>query len=63
MGSETSEVPAGRLPAPARRRDCAEELEKIFSAAKTGEVKNYFVEMDLEMMRSSAPYRCDLQVL
>jgi sugar phosphate isomerase/epimerase len=35
---------------------------KIFSAAKTGGVKNYFVEMNLEMMRASVPYLHKLQV-
>jgi len=29
---------------------------KIFSAAKTGGIKNYFVEMKLEMMKASVPY-------
>ena len=35
---------------------------KIFSAAKTGGVKNYFVEMKLEMMKASVPYLRSLQV-
>jgi sugar phosphate isomerase/epimerase len=34
----------------------------IFTAAKTGGIKNYFVEMDLEMMKASVPYLHDLQV-
>src|SRR5438874_2263668 len=34
----------------------------IFTAAKTGGVKNYFVEMDLERMRASVPYLRKLQV-
>ncbi len=34
----------------------------IFAAAKTGGIKNYFVEMKLEMMRASVPYLRDLQV-
>jgi sugar phosphate isomerase/epimerase len=29
---------------------------KIFRAAKTGGIKNYFVEMKLEMMKASVPY-------
>lgn len=29
---------------------------KIFAAAKTGGIKNYFVEMNLEMMKASVPY-------
>jgi sugar phosphate isomerase/epimerase len=36
--------------------------KKIFSTAKTGGIKNYFVEMDLEMMKASVPYLRDLQV-
>jgi len=35
---------------------------KIFSAAKTGGVKNYFVEMKLEMMKASVPYLRSLKV-
>ena len=35
---------------------------KIFSAAKTGGIKNYFVEMKLEMMKASAPYLRSLNV-
>jgi sugar phosphate isomerase/epimerase len=38
------------------------DWKKIFSAAKTGGIKNYFVEMDLEKMKASAPYLRDLQV-
>lgn len=34
----------------------------IFTAAKTGGVKNYFVEMDLEKMRASVPYLQKLEV-
>jgi sugar phosphate isomerase/epimerase len=37
------------------------DWKKIFSAAKTGGVKNYFVEMDLEKMRASVPYLRKLQ--
>jgi sugar phosphate isomerase/epimerase len=29
---------------------------KIFSAAKTGGIRNYFLEMDLPMMKASVPY-------
>lgn len=36
--------------------------EKIFAAAKTGGIKNYFVEMDLPMMKASVPYLRKLQV-
>jgi len=38
------------------------DWKKIFAAAKTGGVKNYFVEMNLEMMKASVPYLHDLQV-
>jgi sugar phosphate isomerase/epimerase len=38
------------------------DWKKIFTAAKTGGVKNYFVEMQLEMMKASVPYLRDLQV-
>jgi sugar phosphate isomerase/epimerase len=38
------------------------DWEKIFTAAKTGGIKNYFVEMSLEMMRASVPYLRKLQV-
>jgi len=38
------------------------DWKKIFAAAKTGGIKNYFVEMNLEMMRASVPYLRDLQV-
>ena len=37
------------------------DWKKIFTAAKTGGVKNYFVEMDLEKMRASVPYLRKLQ--
>jgi sugar phosphate isomerase/epimerase len=33
----------------------------IFAAAKTGGIKNYFVEMNLEMMKASVPYLRELQ--
>jgi sugar phosphate isomerase/epimerase len=35
---------------------------KIFAAAKTGGIKNYFVEMDLPLMKASVPYLHKLQV-
>jgi sugar phosphate isomerase/epimerase len=38
------------------------DWKKIFKAAKTGGIKNYFVEMDLEMMKASVPYLRNLQV-
>jgi sugar phosphate isomerase/epimerase len=38
------------------------DWKKIFTAAKTGGIKNYFVEMKLEMMRASVPYLRKLQV-
>lgn len=34
----------------------------IFTAAKTGGIKNYFVEMDLDLMKASVPYLRKLQV-
>ncbi len=38
------------------------DWKKIFAAAKTGGIKNYFVEMNLEMMKASVPYLHSLQV-
>jgi sugar phosphate isomerase/epimerase len=38
------------------------DWKKIFTAAKTGGIKNYFVEMNLEMMKASIPYLHALQV-
>jgi len=38
------------------------DWKKIFTAAKTGGIKNYFVEMDLEKMKASVPYLRELQV-
>jgi len=38
------------------------DWKKIFTAAKTGGIKNYFVEMKLEMMKESVPYLRSLQV-
>lgn len=38
------------------------DWRRIFSAAKTGGIKNYFVEMDLPLMKASVPYLRHLQV-
>ena len=38
------------------------DWKKIFAAAKTGGIENYFVEMDLEKMRASVPYLRGLKV-
>lgn len=38
------------------------DWKKIFTAAKTGGIKNYFVEMKLEMMKESVPYLHSLQM-
>ncbi|MGB6684391.1 MAG: sugar phosphate isomerase/epimerase [Candidatus Acidiferrum sp.] len=38
------------------------DWKKIFTGAKTGGVKNYFVEMDFPMMKASVPYLRKLQV-
>jgi sugar phosphate isomerase/epimerase len=38
------------------------DWKNIFSAAKTGGIKNYFVEMKLEMMQASVPFLRSLQV-
>jgi sugar phosphate isomerase/epimerase len=38
------------------------DWKKIFTAAKTGGVKNYFVEMNLDLMKASVPYLRSLQV-
>jgi len=38
------------------------DWKKIFTAAKTGGVKNYFVEMNLDLMRASVPYLKQLDV-
>jgi len=38
------------------------DWKKIFAAAKTGGIKNYFVEMNLEMMKASVSYLRNLQV-
>ncbi len=36
--------------------------QRIFTAAKTGGIQNYFVEMELPMMQASVPYLHQLQV-
>jgi sugar phosphate isomerase/epimerase len=38
------------------------DWKKIFNAAKTGGISNYFVEMNLDMMKLSVPYLRDLQL-
>jgi len=38
------------------------DWKKIFSAAKNAHIKNYFVEMDLDLMRASVPFLRNLQV-
>jgi sugar phosphate isomerase/epimerase len=38
------------------------DWNRIFTAAKTGGIKNYFVEMDLPLMKDSVPYLRQLQV-
>jgi len=38
------------------------DWKKIFTAAKTGGIKNYFVEMSLGMMKASVPYLRNLEV-
>jgi sugar phosphate isomerase/epimerase len=38
------------------------DWNKIFTAAKTGGVQNYFVEMNLDFMKASVPYLRNLQV-
>ena len=38
------------------------DFKKIFTAAKTGGLKNYFVEMNLDQMQASVPYLRALQV-
>jgi sugar phosphate isomerase/epimerase len=39
------------------------DWKKIFNAAKTGGIKNYFVEMDFPLMKASVPYLRNLQVV
>jgi sugar phosphate isomerase/epimerase len=38
------------------------DWKKIFSAAKIGGIKNYFVEMDLPLMKASVPFLRHLQI-
>jgi sugar phosphate isomerase/epimerase len=38
------------------------DWKKTFAAAKTGGIKNYFVEMDLDLMKASVPYLRSLSV-
>jgi sugar phosphate isomerase/epimerase len=38
------------------------DWKRIFTAARTGGIQNYFVEMDLPMMQASVPYLRQLQV-
>jgi len=38
------------------------DWKRIFTAAKTGGIKNYFVEMNLDLMKASAPYLRSLNV-
>ena len=38
------------------------DWKKIFTAARTGRIQNYFVEMNLDLMRASVPYLRQLQV-
>ena len=38
------------------------DWKKIFTTAKVGGVKNYFVEMNLDMMKASVSYLHDLQI-
>ena len=38
------------------------DWKKIFTAAKTGGIKNYFVEMNLPMMKESVPFFLNLQL-
>jgi sugar phosphate isomerase/epimerase len=38
------------------------DWNKIFATARTGGIKNYFVEMNLDLMRASVPFLRQLQV-
>jgi sugar phosphate isomerase/epimerase len=38
------------------------DCKRIFTAAKTGGIQNYFVEMNLELMKASVPYLRNLEV-
>jgi hypothetical protein len=51
-----------KLTVPTRKKQGTLDWKKIFTAAKIGGIKNYFVEMDLEKMRASVPYLHQLKV-
>jgi sugar phosphate isomerase/epimerase len=51
--SEKKQVPVGQG---------AIDIKKLFAAAKIGGIRNYFLEMPLELMKPSVPYLRDLQV-
>jgi Pyruvate/2-oxoacid:ferredoxin oxidoreductase gamma subunit len=38
------------------------DWKKLFTAAKKGGVKNYFVEMNMDALKASYPYLHDLKV-
>jgi len=38
------------------------DMKKLFTAAKTGGIQNYFLEMPLDLMKPSVPYLKDLKV-
>jgi len=38
------------------------DWKKLFAAAKTGGIENYFVEVNLDEMKASYPYLHDLKV-
>jgi sugar phosphate isomerase/epimerase len=38
------------------------DWKKLFAAAKTGGIKNYFVEMNWDLMQASVPYLRKLKV-
>ncbi len=38
------------------------DMKKLFTAAKTGGLQNYFLEMPLDLMKPSVPYLKDLEV-
>ena len=40
----------------------AVDWKKLFAAAKTGGVKNYFVELNMDMLKASSPYLHELKV-
>lgn len=47
---------------PVGRDEDSLDWKKIFTAAKAGGIRNYFVEMDLDMMKASVPYLRNLQL-